>query len=51
LSKSDMIPIEKVKKKIAILRKLNKNAIPISIHDWESLEKVKKILNKINLKK
>src|SRR3989339_203454 len=51
LSKSDMIPIEKVKKKIAILRKLNKNAIPISIHDWESLEKVKKILNVINLKK
>ncbi|OGF73647.1 hypothetical protein A2Z63_00605 [Candidatus Giovannonibacteria bacterium RIFCSPLOWO2_02_44_8] len=51
LSKSDMIPIEKVKKKIAILRKLNKNAIPISIHDWDSLEKVKKILNVINLKK
>lgn len=51
LSKSDMVSTGEVKKKLAVLRKLNKNTIPISIHDWDSLEKVKKILNKINIKK
>lgn len=47
LSKSDMIPAPLIKKKIAVLKKLNKNSIPISVYDWESLLKVKKILNKI----
>ena len=51
LSKSDMIPAKEAKKKIAALKKINKNALAISIHDWDSVEKVKKILNKINLKK
>ncbi|MDP3784785.1 MAG: GTPase ObgE [bacterium] len=51
LSKSDMIPAKETKKKITALKKINKNALAISVHDWDSLEKVKKILNKINLKK
>ncbi|OGF52265.1 hypothetical protein A3H04_00100 [Candidatus Giovannonibacteria bacterium RIFCSPLOWO2_12_FULL_43_11c] len=51
LSKSDVVSPGEAKKKLALLKKLNKNTIPISIHDWDSLEKVKKILNKINLKK
>ncbi len=48
LSKSDTQSAAEIKKKIAALKKCNKNTLPISIHDWASLEKVKKILNKIN---
>ncbi len=47
LSKYDMVPEKDMKKKLAVLKKLNKNVIPISIHDIDTLEKVKKILNKI----
>ena len=47
LTKGDMFPGKEIKKKIALLKKLNKNVLAISIHDWDSLEKVKKILNKI----
>ena len=51
LSKSDIAPAGEIKKKIAILKKINKNVLPISVYDWDSLEKVKKILNKIKAKK
>lgn len=47
LSKYDMVPEKDMKKKLIALKKLNKNAIPISIHDIDTLEKVKKILNRI----
>ncbi|OGG43039.1 hypothetical protein A2841_02675 [Candidatus Kaiserbacteria bacterium RIFCSPHIGHO2_01_FULL_48_10] len=47
LSKSDAAPVKEVKKKITALKKINKNVLPISIHDWDSIERVKKILNKI----
>src|SRR3989338_9105171 len=42
LSKSDMVSAEEIKKKIAALKKINKNVFPISVYDWDSLEKVKK---------
>ena len=51
LSKSDIAPAGEIKKKIAILKKINKNVLPISVYDWNSLEKVKKILNKIKAEK
>lgn len=51
LSKSDMMPMEEIKKKIAILKTINKNVFPVSILDNDSLEKVKKILNKIKSEK
>lgn len=51
LSKSDTISAEEVKKKIAILKKINENIFPISIYDKDSLEKVKGILNKIKSEK
>ena len=51
LSKSDAAPAEEVKKKIAALKKINKNVLPISILDNASMEKVKKILNKIQVEK
>ncbi len=47
LSKSDTVPPDELAKKIAALQGIDKNALAISIHDWESLEKVKHILNKI----
>ncbi len=47
LSKYDMVSEKNMKKKMTALKKLNKNAIAISIHDMDSLDKVKKILNKI----
>lgn len=51
LSKSDMLSEKEMKKKLAALKKLNKNVTPISIYDFDSIEKVKKILNKIKEKK
>jgi GTP-binding protein len=47
LSKVDAADPADVKKKITALKKLNKNVSTLSIHDWESLEAVKKILNKV----
>lgn len=47
LSKSDTLLPEEIKKKITNLKKVYKNVFPISVYDWDSLEKVKKILNKI----
>lgn len=58
LSKSDTAPPEEIKKKLSILKKINpkqckkiNNVQAISIHDWNSLEEVKKILNKIKAEK
>lgn len=47
LTKSDLVSPVNLKKQLTALKKLNKNAIAISIHDSDSLEKVKKILNKL----
>lgn len=51
LTKTDMFSPAEIKKKIAILKKLNKTATPISILDEESLKRVKEILNKIKEEK
>lgn len=51
LSKSDTMPAEEIENKITALKKIHRNVFPISIYDWDSLEKVKKILNKIKSKK
>jgi GTP-binding protein len=51
LSKSDTIPAEEIKKKIAVLKKIHKKVFPISVYDWNSLEKVKEILDKIKSEK
>ena len=51
LSKNDTLPEKALKKKLDILKKLNKKVLAISIHNWDSLEKVKKILNKIKAEK
>ncbi|MFZ2887079.1 MAG: GTPase ObgE [Minisyncoccia bacterium] len=47
LAKADMLEPAAVKKQLTKLKKLNKNAIALSVIDDDSLEQVKKILNKI----
>jgi len=47
LSKADMIPAEEVEAKLRKMKKLNKNAIALSVIDDESLQQVKEILNRI----
>lgn len=51
LTKSDTISKDAIKKKVATLKKIHKNVLPISVHDWDSLEKVKKILDRIKAEK
>ncbi|MEK7626650.1 MAG: GTPase ObgE [Patescibacteria group bacterium] len=51
LTKSDLAGPNDLKKKIAMLKKTLVKVIPISVYDWDSLEKVKEILNKIQAKK
>jgi len=47
LSKSDTLPPEEVKKKLAVLKKLNKNVAALSVYDDASLGQVKQLLNQI----
>jgi GTP-binding protein len=51
LSKSDLLGKAELKEKLGILKKLNKNAIAVSIADEASMEKIEKILNKLEAKK
>ncbi len=51
LTKSDTVSTKDIEKKITALKKIHKDILAISIHSWESLEKVKKILNEIKMKK
>jgi len=47
ISKTDMVSPAELEKKIKSLKKLSSHIIPISIHDWDSLQKVKDLLNEI----
>lgn len=47
LSKSDTLKPEELKKRITKLKRLKREVVPVSIYDWESVQGVKKILNKI----
>ncbi|MDO8495131.1 MAG: GTPase ObgE [bacterium] len=51
LSKSDLVSAEELKKRLAVLRKVNKNALPLSLVDEDSLKKIKEILNAIKTAK
>lgn len=51
LSKSDAVTPAELKKKLAIVKKLDPGAIAISILDEDSMKKVQKLLNKIQEKK
>lgn len=45
LTKSDLIEKKELSAKIKALQKFKKEILPISIHDWDSLEKLKLLLN------
>lgn len=45
LTKSDLIEEKELQKKISRLKKLKKQIIPVSIHDWDSLQNLNKLLN------
>ena len=47
LSKSDLVSKTEIKQKLSALKKINSSVISISIHDSDSLEETKKILNGI----
>lgn len=47
LSKTDMSDAKSIKEKLAKLKKLNKTATVLSIHDMDAINLVQKILNKI----
>jgi len=51
LSKSDQVSEKEIKEKLKILKKINPKVEAISIYDEKSLDKVRKILNKIKAKK
>jgi GTP-binding protein len=44
LTKTDLVTKTEYTKKITILKKLKKKVYPVSIHDWDSLEKLKQVL-------
>lgn len=47
LTKTDLIPEKELKERIAELKKNNLKVLSVSIHDWESLEVLKKRLFKL----
>lgn len=51
LTKSDEVTVVELKKKVAALKKISSKVIAISLFDDKSVEKVKKILNRIKEKK
>jgi GTP-binding protein len=51
VSRSDTVDEKELKKILTKAKKINKNAIPISIHNWDQLHIVKEILNKLDEEK
>jgi GTP-binding protein len=51
VSRSDTVTEKELKKILTKAKKINKNAIPISIHNWEQLQVVKEVLNKMDEEK
>lgn len=51
LSKSDMVASADLKKKLAAVKKQSPSALPLSIYDFDSIEKLKKILNTLMVAK
>lgn len=45
LTKTDLIDEKEKNKKLAILKKINKNIFPTSIHDWDSIQGLRKFLD------
>lgn len=44
LTKSDLVDIKQIKEKMKSLKKINKNVIPVSIYDFDSIERLREKL-------
>ncbi len=44
LTKSDLVSKEEIQKKTKTLKKFKKDILPVSIHDWDSLQDLEKLL-------
>ena len=44
ITKSDLVSKEELEKRVKLMKRLKKPILPVSIYDWESLEKLKDIL-------
>lgn len=44
LTKTDLVEDKTLKEKIKLLKKFKKQIIPVSIHDWDSIKKLEKVL-------
>lgn len=51
ITKSDLVTAGELKKIVSKLKKFNPSPLHVSIHDWDSLDKVKAILNNIQKEK
>ncbi|MEI7890393.1 MAG: GTPase ObgE [bacterium] len=51
VSRSDLVSEKDLKKILTKAKRINKNAIPISIHNWDQLQKVKELLNVMDKEK
>ncbi len=51
VSRSDTVTPEILKEKLKEAKKISKKALPISIHNWDELQKVKNILNELEKEK
>lgn len=47
LTKTDLVDSKKLNSLVKKLKKLNKEVYSVSIHDWDSMEKLKKLIKKI----
>ncbi len=51
ISRSDTVNEKELKKILTKAKKLSKNVMPISIHNWDQLQKVKELLNDLDKEK
>lgn len=51
ISRSDMVNEKELKKILTKANKINGDALPISIHNWDQLQKIKEMLNELDKEK
>ena len=51
ISRSDTVDESQLKKLLSKAKKLSKHVMPISIHNWDQLQKVKELLNELDKEK
>ncbi len=51
ISRSDTVNEKELKKILTKAKKISKNVLPISIHNWDQLQKIKELLNDLDAQK